>query len=221
MSSVLANFLCDACSDADVLASANQEITEHVETLNSYSLSNPGLRIAIAPPLPRSDPDWYLSYLPVFSTFLFHEVTRMANPRLRYMAPFVAPPTFFEADGVHLNSDAGASFIHYLVASADLLFPISEDADSEAATELSTPKALSQLTRDVNSLRTEIRQRRCQDTVVFARIKEDRDFKTSLEKIGAPSPGLMFPRPRHRTRRRGRSSSRRWSLRLSPRLFQK
>ena len=176
VTSVLANFLCDACTADDVLASANREITEHVESLNSYALANPGVRVAIAPPLPRSNPDWYLSYLPVFSTFLFHEVTRMGNPRLKYMAPFVAPPTFFEADGVHLNADAGTSFVHYLVASADLLFPPSEDVAQESA-EAVAPLALSDLARDVSELRTEVRRRRCQDNLVFARIKEDRDFE--------------------------------------------
>ena len=104
----------------------------------------------------------------------------MANPRLKYMAPFVAPPAFFESDGVHLNSDAGASFIHYLVATADLLFPPSEEAASDAtdsSSEQTAPQALSKLSRDVSSLRAEVRSRRSQDNVVFARIKEDRDFE--------------------------------------------
>ena len=182
VTAVLANFLCDACSGDDVVVSANREITEHVETLNSYSLANPGVKIAVAPPLPRTDPDWYLSYLPVFSTFLFHEVARMGNSRLKYMAPFVAPPNFFEADGVHLNADAGTSFIHYLVASADLLFPASDDVTPESAgpqTESVAAPALSKLSRDVSELRAEVRHRRCQDNLVFARIKEDRDFEVN------------------------------------------
>ena len=156
-------------------------------SLNSYSLSNPGTSIAIAPPLPRSDPAWYSANLPVFSTFLFHEVARMGNPQLKYMAPFVAPHSFYESDGVHLNSEAGASFISYLVTSADLLFPESEvqplsasgtsDPVAETSSGFSSSVSLSQLSQDVTSLRSEVRRHRCQDNLVFARIKEDRDVE--------------------------------------------
>ncbi len=96
VTSVLANFLCDVCkSDTDALSSGNGEITEHIEALHNYSLKNPGVQIAIAPPLPRTVPAWYPSYLPVFSTFLFHEITRMGNSNLKYLAPFVAGASFF------------------------------------------------------------------------------------------------------------------------------
>ncbi len=185
VSSVLANFLCDACtSDADALTAGNGVITEHIETLNSYSLSNPDVRIAVAPPLPRTVPDWFSSYLPVFSTFLFHEISRMANSNLKYLAPFVAGPSFFESDGVHLNADAGATFIRYLVSSADLLFPQEGDdagtASQASHVEGSGPEktlTLTQLSQDVDELRANFKRRRLQDNLVFARIKEDRDFE--------------------------------------------
>ncbi len=182
ISSVLANFICDASRDDDILASANREISDHVEALNTYCLANPDVAVAVAPPLPRSVPDWFLAYLPVFSTFLFHEVSRLSNPRLKYMAPFVAPPTFFESDGIHLNADAGATFIQYLVSSADLLFPdVGAPAVEVSATVTSNNEAsvdaLSKLSRDVSDLRSEFQRRRCQDNLVFARIKEDKDFE--------------------------------------------
>jgi len=182
ISSVLANFICDACTGDDIVTTANREITAHVEALNTYVTSNPGLSVAIAPPLPRSVPDWYSSYLPVFSTFLFHEVTRMQNPRLKYMVPFVAPPTFFESDGVHLNSDAGTSFIHHLVSSADFLFPPSPTPGPLPPSEEPGPvttTTLSQLALDVSELRSDFSRRRRQDNLVFARIREDKDFEAN------------------------------------------
>ncbi len=179
VTSVLSNFLCDACVGDDILSSANREITEHVEALNTFSASNPEVSISVAPPLPRSVPAWYTSYLPVFSTFLFHEISRMGNSRLKYLAPFVAPPTFFESDGIHLNSDAGTSFIHYLVSSADLLYPpvASGEAPVQTAVTEAAPVSLAQLSRDVTDLKSDFLRRRCQDNLVFARIKEDKDFE--------------------------------------------
>jgi len=189
VSSVLANFLCDSCtSSEDALTLGNREITEHIEALNTYSASNPDVNIAVAPPLSRSVPDWYPSYLPVFATFLFHEVTRMNNPRLKYLAPFVAPPAFFESDRVHLNSEAGSSFVRFLVSSADLLFPPVENTEtirepppqnpmSGLTLPADTVTSIQQLSQDVRELRSDVRRRRLQDNLVFARIKEDRDFE--------------------------------------------
>jgi hypothetical protein len=181
ISSVLANFLCDACQSADdALTAGNGVITDHIETLNTYSKQHPGVQIAVAPPLPRSVPDWFPSYLPVFATFLFHEITRMCNPNLKYLAPFVAGPSYFETDGIHLNADAGGSFIRYLVSSADLLFPPDSEAGSApplvADATVEAP-SLSQLSQDVAKLRSDVTRRRLQDNLVFARIKEDRDFE--------------------------------------------
>lgn len=182
VTSVLSNFICDACTVDDVLGPANREITEHVELLNTYSRSNPGVSIAVAPPLPRSVPDWFPTYLPVFSTFLFHEITRIGNPRLQYMAPFVAPPGYFESDGIHLNVAAGSSFVQYLVTGADQLYPpvIPSTSAANTLTPSSVPDApltLSQLAQDVKELRSDVQRRRDQDNLVFARIKEDRDFE--------------------------------------------
>jgi len=104
----------------------------------------------------------------------------MGNPSLKYLAPFVAGPTFFESDGVHLNADAGSSFIRYLVSSADLLFPPTNETSSIPTPEASVPvevSSLSQLSQDVAKLRSDVTRRRLQDNLVFARIKEDRDFE--------------------------------------------
>ena len=179
VTSVLSNFISDACTGDNILAPANKEITDHVEALHQYSLGYPEVRIVVAPPLPRSSPDWFLAYLPGFSSFLYHEVNRMGNPRIKFLSPFVAPPTFFEADGVHLNADAGASFIFYLVAGSDQLFPPTPEAGS-VAPEVSSQmvsSSLASLSRSVSELRSDVRRRRLQDNLIFARIKEDRDYE--------------------------------------------
>ena len=190
MTSVLANFICDVCVGDDVLAAANREITLHIETLHKYSLANPGVGVVVVPPLPRADPDWFPAYLPCFTAFLYHEVARIGNPQLKYLSPFVAPPSFYESDRVHLNADAGHSFIHFLVSGVDLLFPsnvVSQPQVSDAATPTGGSSevipgtvgssSMLELRRDVSDLRSEVRRRRLQDNLLFARIKEDRDHE--------------------------------------------
>ena len=177
VTSVLSNFICSAFTGDDSTRAAHQEITDHVEALHQFSLTSPSTGIVVAPPLPRSVPDWFLAYLPGFTSFLYHEITRMSNPRLKFMTPFVAPPSFFESDGVHLNSDAGLSFIHHLVNNSDQLFPPDSGTVAVAQSDASIAVAVSGLSRSVFELRSEVQRRRLQDNLVFARIKEDRDHE--------------------------------------------
>ncbi len=224
MTSVLANFICDACVGDDLTVAAHREITDHVESLHRFSQTNPGTRIVIAPPLPRSSPEWFQAFLPGFSSFLYHEITRMCNPNLKFMSPFVAPPSFFEADGLHLNSDAGLSFVHYLVSNSDLLYPPEMGNSIEASmnvgkqnqsgpssaplvTQSAAPLpslTLSGLAQDVSVLRSEVKRRRLQDNLLFARIKEDRDHeknrsredRCTLSGVKVTTPPPIDPRER-------------------------
>ncbi len=97
----------------------------------------------------------------------------MCNPNLKFMAPFVAPPAYFESDGIHLNQDAGSSFIFYIVSSCDELFP----ATSEQEGIVSPPDgsmvqaSIASLSKSVNDLRSDVIRRRLQDNLIFARIK--------------------------------------------------
>lgn len=107
VSSVLSNFLCDACSAVDLsqlVEAANSEISLHVRTLHGFLLANPQTRCVIVPPLARQTPVWFNSYLPCFVTYLISEVTKLGPGRIQVLAPFVALSLSFEADGVHLNS---------------------------------------------------------------------------------------------------------------------
>ena len=178
MSSVLANFICEACTGDDITVSSHQCITDHVDALHRFSLSNPATRIVVAPPLPRGNPDWFQAYLPGFTSFLYHEVTRMCNLHLKFMTPFVAPPSFFELDQIHLNADAGLAFVQFLVSNSDQLFPpTSEVTPVSVPADASIAVSLTSLSRSVDDLRADVRRRRLQDNLLFARIKEDRDYE--------------------------------------------
>ena len=93
------------------------------------------------------------------------------------MTPFVAPPSFFETDGIHLNSDAGLSFVHFIVSNSDQLFPPSVDGEPPTDPTIDVGATLTCLSRSVDSLRSDVSRRRLQDNLIFARIKEDRDYE--------------------------------------------
>lgn len=225
VTSVLANFICDAglLAPDKILDQTYAELSAHVHSLTSFSFSNPHIRIAIVPPLPRSNPEWFNPYLPCLTTFLFSEITKSGCSQVRYLSPFVAPPSFFESDGVHLNQDAGVQFIRFIIDGVDQIFPdhvVTETSSSstfqtgvlphpvvampgvnvqpfvpppssQVRTSLdsvpSTPSfavefsrissALDTLTGITGHIRTETRVRRDQDNLIFARLKEDRDFE--------------------------------------------
>ena len=204
VASVLSNFLCDAGGLVD--AGTHQpvlsaEISEHVQLIQNYALRNPATRIVIVPPLPRSAPSWFGPYLQGLSAQLCSEVTKLGTPQICCLAPFIAPPSFFESDGIHLHQAAGIDFIKYIIDSVDQVYPViqcqsfaspSSRSPDEVAkviaggsnTSVEAPSDMRQLSSAVSDLTTLTQQfrddvlaRRSQDNLVFARLKEDRDFE--------------------------------------------
>ena len=128
VTSVLSNFLCKACTASDpahLVEVANAELSSHVALLVAHLRTNPQTRVVVVPPLPRLDPTWFNSYLPCFTSFLIGEVGKYTGMQIRTLAPFVALPTSFESDGVHLTSEVGESFIEYVLSGVDQIFPAS------------------------------------------------------------------------------------------------
>ena len=126
VTSVLSNFLSEACTAADpsrLVEVANSELSAHVLSLAAYLRSHPQTRAIVVPPLPRMVPDWFNSYLPCFTSFLIGEVTKYGGPQLQTLAPFVALPTSYESDGVHLSASAGECFIKYVLNGVDQVYP--------------------------------------------------------------------------------------------------
>ena len=198
MTSVLSNFLCDACeavAPAQLVEAANSEISLHVASLKVYLERCPQTRVVIVPPLPRLFPVWFNSYLPCFTSYLIGEVSK-ENGLIQVLAPFVALPSSFDGDGVHLNGDAGVCFIQYLINGIDQLVPASSlpSAPQQATPIAPAPvvapsrfdpsvappsllhEAVASLTSLTGTMRAEATARRSQDNLIFARLKEDQDY---------------------------------------------
>ena len=248
MTSVLSNFICDAglTSPDRLLDAANAELHDHVQALHKHSLAHPHVKIVVVPPLARTNPDWFNPYLACLTANLYGEISKIGNRKFRYLSPFISPPHYFEADGIHLNHDSGSLFIQFVLSGVDQVFPAVEPASpgssqapvttstyaapslpvtqfpsgvpvhagpshgiytgyqagfgSASSQVLNAPEvhasypvdnnssrlalefgrvssALDTLTGLTTTLRTETKTRREQDNLIFARLKEDRDFE--------------------------------------------
>lgn len=250
VTSVLANFICDAgvLNPDRLLDAANSVISKHISLLHRFSQTSPSTRIVVVPPLSRSNPDWFNPYLPCLLTFLISEIIKTGNAQIRYLSPFVAPANFFLSDGVHLNQDAGYHFIKFIIDGVDQVFPevsppslqstsmapppitslqpssthpgaSSQYTYSQAAAPFPSgppsfststaptstnfavefgriSSAITSLTGITSSMRTEATTRREQDNLIFARLKEDRDFEFNKNREDRFTvSGLITPNP--------------------------
>jgi hypothetical protein len=199
VTSVLSNFLCDAgglTDSSNHLQALSSEITDHVQVISNFAAKNPLSRFVIVPPLPRSVPTWFAPYLPGLTAQLCSEVTKLGTAQICCIAPFIAPPSFFESDGYHLNKAAGIDFVKYIIESVDQVFPVLQCQSLPAPSSslllplMDTPppiqthtdlsslsSAVTELSAITQKYRNESLSRRSQDNLVFARLKEDRDFE--------------------------------------------
>lgn len=185
MTAVLSNFLCDAgrANPSGLLPALNKVITDHVAAMFEYATANPASRVVIVPPLPRADPDWFGAYLPGLTSLLTSEVLALSSHQIKCLSPFIAPVSYFDSDNVHLNPAAGVEFVKYIFVGVDQVFPVL-DCTNPANVPSPTPTASSDLASAVRELtsvtekfQADVLTRRQQDNLVFARLKEDRDFE--------------------------------------------
>lgn len=152
VTSVLSNFICDACTDpSHIVDAANAELQRHVTSLFQLLGRHPEMNVVIVPPLPRLVPDWFNSYLPCFTTYLVSAVSRCQSSRLQVMAPFVALPSSFDSDGVHLNSASGLCFIQFLINGLDQILPSTPAGQPQSASMMPSSSSVTTATHDGTS----------------------------------------------------------------------
>ena len=207
VTSVLENFIVEVCrgvSDDEVQLFARQQITAHVEDLFSLVSRSPTTSVLIHPPMYRSDPCWFGSYLPDMISFLTSEVGRIGSRRMSICAPFVVVPSQLEEDGVHLTPAGGDRFLSHLDAAIQLVLAAElggDDGDMETTPQPPSPSTdrltqildavnrnssqletfgmlgdnVSRLSRTTTDFEAFVRRRFRNDDYIFARMKEESD----------------------------------------------
>jgi hypothetical protein len=194
VTSVLENFICDACvgvPDEEIPHFANQEITSHVEAIVAASLRFPEANFIVSPPFCRGIPGWFGPHLPGMLAHLAAEVTRVQSAHLGCVPPFVVLPTMLEGDGVHLTPTAGSQFLRHLDAGiAGLLVPVSLPQEDEGPMTLerlaqivaSNTTKIGESSAATKDLQKAVRIRNRQDDFIFARMKEESDSEINRSK---------------------------------------
>ena len=222
VTSVLENFITEVCCgipDDEIQLFAHQQITAHVDTLLSLVNRLPAVNVIICPPIFRSDPSWFGSYLPDLQGFLAAEVARAGSSRMGVSAPFIVVPSILESDGVHLTPAGADRFLSHIDGQLQLMLVDAVDLPDEAVggdrlsqildvvsrntTQLDSISALgatvSTLRRTTSEFEAFARRRFKDDDFIFARLKEeaDADLNRSREDrvvitgLSQPPPGTF------------------------------
>ncbi len=214
--SVLENFIVNACtgvSDEEVQLFGHQLITAVVDDLHRFVQRVPEVTVVVVPPMYRSTPPWFGSYLPDFITFLSSEVTRTESSCFAVSSPFVVLPSMLEEDGVHLLPSGADRFLSHLDSELKNLLEEASPASqattddrldkilevvNRSSTQLDAFRALGEtvtdLSRSSSNFESYVRRRFKDDDLIFARMKEesDADINKSREDrvviTGLPSP---------------------------------
>ena len=199
--SVLENFITEVCADVtdeEVNLFARQQVTALVDKLYSVTQRIQGVNIVIMPPMFRSNPPWFGSYLPDLSSFLVSEVARVGTNQIAVCTPFVVVPSMLEADGVHLSAAGGERFLTHLDGELrTLLIEVESlpqqqgqqqphdrldqilDVVSRNSSQLESFRAINEtvidLSRSTTNFESFVRRRFKDDDLIFARMKEESD----------------------------------------------
>jgi len=226
--SVLENFIVSACagvSDEEVQLFARQQISAVVDELVIFSKRVPEVSIIIMPPLYRSTPPWFGSYLPDFIGFLSSEVAKTNSSCFGVCTPFVVVPSMLLEDGIHLSNAGGDRFLTHLDAELKSLLvevpaslPDSDESkldrileavnrnSSQLSSFRSVSESVSSLAQSTSTFESFVRRRFKDDDFIFARMKEesDSDINRSREDrvVVTGLPGPASPTSSHAEKKR-------------------
>ncbi len=194
--SILENFIVSVCRDVseeEVQLFARQQVTDIVDKLHSVVQRIPDANIILLPPMYRSVPDWFGSYLPDLLSFLSAELAHVNSSHLAACSPFIVLPSMLDPDGIHLNPAAGDRFMIHLddqlqsllVSVPDLSVPSDDRLDqilqvvSRNSSQLESFRSLgetvSDLTRSASTFESFVHRCFKDDDLIFARMKEEAD----------------------------------------------
>ncbi len=219
VSSVLANFIVDACEgvpDNEAALFANQQVTAHVQSLLELSVRFPSANFIIVPPFYRSTPAWFGSHLPGVLSHLTSEVTKLSSSRIAVISPFVVVPSLLEADGIHLHAAGGDQLLRHIDAQIrGLLVPVVQAGPSSSSDDRldlilaavtrnsdrlesfgTLSSTVATLVASTKAFETSVRIRHQNDNFIFARMKEESDTDVNRSREDrACITGLPIPPP--------------------------
>jgi hypothetical protein len=202
--SVIENLICDAVAEVTNAEARNLTIEDVIGSflsqIKEIAQKKPEIKFALAIPMLRPRHDWYKDNHKTICGIFINNIRAMG---LRNVAKIDGSPEWsqiFEKDGVHLTESAGKVYVENLLAGADNFFREEvidlvdettqmdtntkkvEDASWVAKRISVVEKEIGILSKQLKDRDREIFERRIQDSLVTARIREEMDLISNTKK---------------------------------------
>ncbi len=185
---VIENLICDAVAgvtDPEVRKITIEDVVgSYMAQIRKCALGKPEVKFALAQPTLRPKHKWYEESYKAICCLYQESIKAMG---LQNVTRIDGSPTWsqqFESDGVHFTEQAGKVYVENLITEAEGFFN-TELVDLEMEGSEESAKAdearriagrIATVEREIGQLNREIVQRRLQDSLVTARIREELDF---------------------------------------------
>ena len=209
--SVIENFVCDAVRGVsdDMVANGlcEKAIKDYLNTVNETAKRLPGTRFALAQPILRPGNSWYSEKYEDVCNYHSAGINAMSSStNVMKLDPLSIMSQKFEYDGVHLTTECGTIFVQTTLDKAEVFFDAElvnlEDGMELMEKEIKTSEAtgtseesllkkqgkpelgyrLTRLEIKVDNMGTDIENRRFHDSLVTARIRDELDAMTNINK---------------------------------------
>ena len=194
--SVIENLICDAVLGVDN-PDARKIIIEDVvgsflAQIKKCAQDKPGIKIALAIPMLRPKHKWYEEGHASLCKFFSESIMAMGSQNVAKIDGSPVCTQIFERDGVHLTEAAGKIYVESLISGAEAFFT-EEVIDLEKDVDMDDPewianritvveKEIGQLTKEIQERDRRAVDRRVQDSLVTARLREELDAISNAKK---------------------------------------
>ena len=171
---------------ADIMKLVENAVQVYSGVIKEAATRRPKAKFSVASPMLRPSLKWYQDSYDDISN-LHNDVIKslnLDNVTLVEMIPVASQK--FEKDGVHLVPDSALKLIDYLLRESENFFETDlvslSDDDGTETEETEETESTSEISLRIKNLEDSVRNRRCTDNLIFARIREEMDTLTNRNK---------------------------------------
>ena len=186
--SVVENLICDAVVEV-VDPEARKIVIEDVvgsflAQVKKCAIERPGLKFAMVRPMLRPKHQWYMEEYENICKYFGETIKEMRIGNVARVEGTPGCTQVFTSDGVHLTEASGKVFVETLIQNSEIFFnqEIIDLVDDGKMDSSKLAKRIESVEKDIYRLRNELVERRLQDSLVTARIREEIDFMANAKK---------------------------------------
>jgi hypothetical protein len=197
--SVIENLICDAVSEVTEPEARKIVIEDVVGSflaqVKKCATEHPGVKFAMVGPMLRPKHQWYTEEHETICKYFNQTIKDM---RVQNVARVDGPPgctQVFTSDGIHLTDSSGKVFVETIISNSECFFKqemidLSEEMDTRRPDDPDwvakrievVEKEIGNLNKQLKDRDRDIFERRIQDSLVTARIREELDFISNSKK---------------------------------------